>query len=165
MDSFDDLYCGKIQYLQVMNGMLPAHGIGDISTYYLLHDVHSVTTVLLMVVEKDKVPLKDIESGKVISVIDALKLRPKALEDSMLSWVVFPQDNKPAALLMHNGVNADDFKQLCYSHLWSNVPVKDISDQLIKKIKEQADRATLTDPKSIKRVITTLVVDGEEQKG
>ncbi|MBV9256513.1 MAG: hypothetical protein JO215_00690, partial [Ktedonobacteraceae bacterium] len=107
MDSFDDLYCGKIQYLQVINEMLPAHGIGDISTYYLLHDVHSVTTVLLMVVEKDKVPLKDIESGKVIPVIDALKLRPKALEDSMLSWVVFPQDNKPAALLMHNGVNAD----------------------------------------------------------
>jgi hypothetical protein len=164
MDSFENLYCGKIQYLQVIDGRIPVHGIGSINTYYLLHDIHSVTTVMLMIVEKDKVPLKDIESGKVIPVMEALKMRPKALEDSMLSWVVFPQDDKPSALLMHSGISTDDFKQLCYSHLWSNVSLKDMSDHVIKKIKEQADRATLTDPTRIKRLITTLTVDGEEQK-
>jgi len=159
MESFDDLYCGKVQYLQVMNGMLPVHGIGDINSYYLLHDIHSITTIMLMIVEKDKVPLKDIESGKVIPVMEALRARPKALENSMLSWVVFPQDDNPSALLMHSGISTDDFKQLCYSHLWSNVPLKDMSDHEIKKIKEQADRATLTTPTSIKRLVTTLVVD------
>lgn len=165
MDSFENLYCGKVQYLQVINGMLPVHGVGDINTYYLLHEIHSVTTVMLMIVEKDKVPLKDIESGKVIPVMEALKARPKALEDSMLSWVVFPQDDKPSALLIHSGISTDDFKQLCYSHLWTNVPLKDVSDHVIKKIKEQADRATLTSSTSIKRLVTTLVVDGEEREG
>jgi hypothetical protein len=165
MDTFDNLYCGKVQYLQVIDGRLPVHGIGDISTYYLLRDIHSVTTIMLLIVEKDKVPLKDIESGKVIPVMEALQARPKALEDSMLSWVVFPQEDKPSALLIHSGVSKEDFKQLCYSHLWTNVPLKDMSNHVIKKIKEQADRATLTEPTSIKRLVTTLVVDGEEQKG
>lgn len=164
MDAFEDLYCGKVQYLQIINGVLPVHGVGDIRTYYLLHNIHSVTTVMLLLVEKDKVPLKDIESGKVIPVMEALQARPRALEDSMLSWAVFPQEDKPSALLLYNGVSTEDFRQLCYSHLRSNIPVKDMSNDAIKKIKEQADGATLTDPTSIKRLITTLVMDGEEQK-
>jgi len=161
MDSFDDLYCSKVQYLQVMDGMLPIHGIGNIETYYLLHNIHSVTTVLLMTTEKDKVPLKDIESGKAVPIMEALKARPRALEDAMLSWVVFPQDDKPSAVLIHTGISTNDFKQLCYSHLWSNVPLKDMSNHVIKKIKEQADRATLTTPTSVKRLVTTLVIDEE----
>ncbi len=165
MDSFDDLYCGKIQYLQVMDGLLPVHGIGDITTYHLLRGIRSVTTVMLMIVERNKVPLKDIESGKVIPVMEAIKMRPKALEDAMLSWVVFPQDDKPSALLIHNGVNTGDFKQLCYSHLWSKVSANDMSDHVIKKIKEQADGATLTPPMDVKRLVTTLVIDGEEREG
>ncbi|HEU5228066.1 MAG TPA: hypothetical protein VFU49_09670 [Ktedonobacteraceae bacterium] len=164
MDSFDNLYCGKIQYLQVIDDRLPVHGVGNISTYYLLRDIHSVTTVMLMIVDKDKVPLKDIESGKVIPVMEALQARPRALEDAMLSWVVFPEDSRPTALLIHNGISTDDFKQLCYSHLWSNVPLKDMSDLALKKVKEQVDRATLTDPTNIKRLVTTLLIDGEEQQ-
>jgi|SRR5579883_137972 hypothetical protein len=164
MDSFDNLYCGKIQYLQVIDGRLPIHGIGNITTYYLLRDIHSVTTVMLMIVDKDKVPLKDIESGKVIPVMEALQARPRALEDAMLSWVVFPEDNRPTALLMHNGISTDDFKQLCYSHLWSNVPLKDMSDHVLKKVKEQVDKATLTDPTSIKRLVTTLLIEEEGQQ-
>jgi hypothetical protein len=109
---------------------------------------------MLVTEEKRKIPERDIQSGRAISVVDAVELRPESLADAVVSWVVFSHEDSPSTLLIHKGINPEEIKLMCYTRLMREVPRNHLTNEVIKKAREIADSASLTPPENLDGLIS-----------
>jgi hypothetical protein len=151
MDSFDNLYCRSVQYLQdsPFKTGLSVHAIGDVRSLKAVKRSTRISALMLILEEKQKIPEEAIEAGKAIPVVEAVELRPESLSDAIVSWVVFSHEANPSTLLIHRGVNPDEIKMMCYTRLMREVSKDRLDNEALKKVKELADTAVLTSPESL----------------
>ena len=155
MDSFDNLYCRSVIYLQEspFRTGKPTLGIGDLSTLRLLMNSSTVTAVMLIMEEKLKMPQEAIKTGRAIKAIEAVELRPESLSDAVVSWIVFAHEEVPSTLLIHKGVNPEDIKTMCFTKLMREVPKGRLNNTVVNKAREIAGNSTLTQPEPLEDLL------------
>jgi hypothetical protein len=143
-DPLENLYCRHLQYLQMPPWKYgkPIHGTGGISTFRNLKRL-KILALLLIVEDKEAIPQEDLQRGKALSLEKVIEELPLSLENSLMSWIILPEEEAPSTILIHGNIDEDDLKTLCYTRLIARHCNKQVTEECLKKAREDAEKAKL----------------------
>lgn len=142
MEFLKDLYCRRVWFLQNIAGSQAVFQMGDMETYRLVKDFKSITTVILPTIPKERVRHQDLERGKVLPILEAIDERPTSLKKALVSWLTWPNEERPSAVFISEGeVTEDLFRNMAYMLATSEIPLSqlgmlDATEEAIDKSKK-----------------------------
>lgn len=147
MEFLKDLYCRKVWYLQNIAGKQAVLGMGDMQTYRLMKGIKTISTVILPVIPKQKVNHEDLETGKVLPILEAIDERPDSLQKALVSWLTWPNEERPSAVYISDGeMTPDLFKDMAYTLACAEIPLTQIGREAFEEAREKSKNATLSKP-------------------
>lgn len=151
MEFLKDLYCRRVWFLQNIAGTQAVFQMGDMETYRLIKGLRSITTVMLPTIPKEKVSHEDLERGKVLPILEALDERPESLSKSLISWLTWPNEERPSAVFISDGEIAPDlFKNVAYMLAVSEIPLSQLGMQYaFDEAIDKSKKAVLSKPVEI----------------
>jgi hypothetical protein len=140
MEFLKDLYCRRIVYFQNIANLQAVIGMGDLTTYRLLKEMRTISTVVLRAIPKERVKHGDVESGKVLPILEAIEGRPKSLGKALVSWLTWPNEEYPSAVIISDGeVTEELFRNIAYTLAYSNISLTDLH---MPSVREETDFKT-----------------------
>lgn len=127
MEFLKDLYCRRIVYFQNIANSQAVIGMGDLTTYRLLKEMRTISTVVLRAIPKERVKHGDVESGKVSPILEAIEGRPKSLGKALVCWLTWPNEEYPSAVIISDGeVTEELFRNIAYTLAYSDISLTDL---------------------------------------
>ena len=148
MEFLKDLYCRRIVYFQNIANSQAIIGMGDLTTYRLLKEFRTISTVVLRAIPKERVSHEDIEKGKVLPILEAIDGRPKSLSKALVSWLTWPNEEQPSAVIISDGeITEELFRNIAYTLAHSDISLTALSAQVAHdEAKFKTKNAVLSKP-------------------